>query len=222
MASPSDTPQSDLTGVILAGGRSSRLGRDKPMVQVGGQLMLARVAHTLRDLCRELILVVRPGQSDHVPDTGIALRMHVVADRYRDAGPMAGIEAGLAACVTDFAFVTGADYPFLSSKLIRAMAAHAAEHRVAVIPRFEDRFQSLTAIYPRHWQARLRTAIEANQTSMLRFIADAVDSGDPPVKVFEESEARIHDRRLNTFLDIDTPSQLAEAQRRLRRGPYSS
>ena len=112
-----------LTGVVLAGGRSERMGQPKPMLMLGGKLMLARVADTLKPLCDELVLVVRRGQDDDVPDTGIALGMHVVEDTEADRGPVAAVHAGLHAAVTPLAFVTGADYPFLSRRLITAMVA---------------------------------------------------------------------------------------------------
>ena len=71
---------SGVTGIVLGGGHGRRLGRSKPLMTLGGKLLLARVADALRPLVDELVLVVRPDQSDATPDTGIALRMHVVTD----------------------------------------------------------------------------------------------------------------------------------------------
>ncbi|MDA1257999.1 MAG: NTP transferase domain-containing protein, partial [Chloroflexi bacterium] len=66
-----------LTGVVLAGGLSSRLGRPKPLVVLGGQLVLARIKAVLDKVCDETVLVVAKDQDDATPDTGVALGMHV-------------------------------------------------------------------------------------------------------------------------------------------------
>ena len=107
-----------LTGIVLAGGRSQRLGMalPKPLIALGGKLLLARVSDTLKSLCKEAIVVVRPGQDDDVPDLGIALGMHVVTDVVDADGPLSAISAGLTAATTPLAFVVGADYPFLSRR----------------------------------------------------------------------------------------------------------
>ena len=112
-----------LTGIVLAGGRSQRLGMalPKPLIALGGKLLLARVSDTLKSLCKEAIVVVRPGQDDDVPDLGIALGMHVVTDVVDADGPLSAISAGLTAATTPLAFVVGADYPFLSRALIIEM-----------------------------------------------------------------------------------------------------
>ena len=128
-----------LTGVVLAGGHGKRLGQSKPMLMLGGKFMLARVADTLKPLCSELILSVRPDQDDDIPDLGMALGMHVVTDTAPGRGPLAALHAGLAACTTPLAFVAGADYPFLSRRLIAAMTAAAMSGGsgapTAVVPR---------------------------------------------------------------------------------------
>ena len=144
-----DTPGSNLTGIVVAGGRSSRLGHSKPLTRIGGQLVLARIESALRPICTEIILVVRTGtddETDEIAETGLALRMHVIEDNWKDAGPLAGIEAGLAATATQLAFVTAADHPFVSSRLASAIA-DAADGPDLVIPRIAGRMQPLHAVY---------------------------------------------------------------------------
>ena len=148
-----------LTGVVLAGGRSKRLGTaaPKPLIGLGGKLLLARVSDTLKSLCKETILVVRPDQDDDVPDLGIALGMHVVTDAKDASGPLSAISAGLAAATTPLAFVVGADYPFLSRALIIEMTRFAqlegdVKHS-AVFVRHSNLINPLHAVYPvEMWQ----------------------------------------------------------------------
>ena len=84
-----------LTGIVLGGGRSRRLGanQSKLLTHIGGKLVLARVADILKQVCSELVLVVRPDQDDDIPDLGIALNMHVVTDTTPPAGPRARFAA---------------------------------------------------------------------------------------------------------------------------------
>lgn len=206
-----------LTGVIVAGGRSSRLGHSKPLVRIGGKLVLARIEAALRPICDEIVLVVRGGQDDEnaaVADTGLALRMHVVEDNWQDAGPLAGIEAGLAAIATRLAFVTAADHPFVSAQLVGALAG-AADDVDMVIPRIADRMQPLHAVYSASLRESVRADLTAGQHSPLQFIRDADTRGH--VRFYSEQEARRDDPDLRSFTDFDTAADLARVRGMLPR-----
>ena len=209
-----ETPANNLTGVIVAGGRSSRLGRSKPLIRIGGRLVLARIESALRPICEEIILVIRKGQDDEVAETGLSLRMHVVEDNWDEAGPLAGIEAGLAATATQLAFVTAADHPFISSELVSALAC-AGEDVDLVVPRIADRMQPLHAVYRASLHDSIRTDLAAGQLSPLQFIRNADASGR--VRFYSEDESRLHDPDLRSFTDFDTPADLAKVRAMLPR-----
>ncbi len=187
------------------------------MLQLGGKLVLARVADALRPLCDELVFVAREGQDDHTPDTAIALRMHVVTDTPPYEGPLAAIHAGLQASITPLAFVTGADYPFLSRRLIEAMIA--AAHSVgsapeSVVARVGGRLQALHSVLAVDaWKELIGEALASGEDSPRRLIQSAIDEGSPSVGIMTEDEAERHDPRLLSFFDIDTPEQLSAARR---------
>ncbi len=179
--------------------------------------MLARIDGALRPICREIILVVRKGpddETDEVAETGLALRMHVVEDNWKDAGPLAGIEAGLAATATELAFVTAADHPFVSSQLASALA-DAAEGVDLVIPRIADRMQPLHAVYRASVRESMRADLANGQYSPLRFIRNA--DANRRVRFFSEDEARRYDPQLRSFVDFDTPADLAKIRAMLPR-----
>ena len=209
-----ETTASNLTGVIVAGGRSSRLGRSKPLIRIGGRLVLARIESALRPICEEIILVVRKGQNDEVAETGLALRMHVVEDDWDEAGPLAGIEAGLAATATQLAFVTAADHPFVSSQLVSALA-YAGEGVDLVVPPIADRMQPLHAVYRASVRGAMRADIASGRFSPLNFIRNADANGR--VRLFSEDESRRHDPDLRSFTDFDTPADLAKVRAMLPR-----
>ena len=215
-----------VTGIVIGGGRSTRLGTPKPMIQLGGKLVLARVADTLRHLCDELVFVAREGQSDYSPDTAIALRMHVVTDTEPYSGPLAAIHAGLNAAVTPLAFVIGADYPFLSRPLIQAMIAAAVsigETTNDPEPALESIVARISGhLLPLHsvlvvadWVELIEQALAGGERSPSRLIGIAVTSDIPRISVMTEDEVETFDPRLLSFFDIDTPEQLNVARRLL-------
>ncbi len=208
-----------VTGIVIGGGRSTRLGTPKPMIQLGGKLVLARVTDTLRFLCDELVFVARDSQTDDSPDTAIALRMHVVTDTAPYEGPLAAIHAGLKAAVTPLAFVTGADYPFLSRRLIGAMIAAAystGSQPESVFARVAGRLHPLHAVLVvEDWVAVIEEALALGERSPSRLIESSLLNDNPPVSVMTEDEVERHDPRLMSFFDIDTPEQLSTARRLL-------
>lgn len=211
-----------LTGIVIGGGRSTRLGTPKPMIQLGGKLVLARVADTLRHLCDELVFVAREGQDDYSPDTAIALRMHVVTDTEPFSGPLAAVHAGLKAAVTPLAFVTGADYPFLSRPLIQAMVSAAVrpgrtgDAPESVVTRVSGRLHPLhSVLVVSDWVDAIGKTLEAGERSPSRVFEEAVATDSPRINVMTEDEAELSDPRLLSFFDIDTPEQLNVARRLL-------
>ena len=212
--------KSNITGIVLGGGRSRRLGleQSKLLIHIGGKLVLARVADTLKMVCSELVLVVRPGQEDDVPDLGIALNMHVVSDTSPYEGPLAGIHAGLAASTTPLSFVVAGDHPFVSRNLVTAMAVAASvdgiDNPSAVIPRSDGILNPLHAIYPREqWLPYLAHAMSDGESSPRRAIEKAAAAEYPPVTIFTEEDLEKVDPRRISLMDIDTPENLNEARK---------
>ena len=212
-----------LTGIVLAGGHSQRLGMtlSKPLIGLGGKLLLARVADTLKSLCAEQILVVRRGQSDDVPDLGIALGMHVVTDVEGSDGPLAAMAAGLAAATTPLAFVVGADYPFLSRALIIEMTRMAGlgwsgsdARNSAVFVRYANRLNPLHAVYPvDSWRELTADALSEGLRSPTALVHRMMDDGIHPIQIMTEDEAERIDPRLLSLFDVDTLDDLGVAKR---------
>lgn len=203
-----------ITGIIIAGGRASRLGQSKPLVRVGGKLMLARIAEALEKVCDETVLVVRTDQDDAVADTALALQMHVVSDNFDDVGPFGGIEAGLRTTATDLAFVTGADHPFVSHALISALC-ELSDGYDAVVPEIGDLLQPLQALYRTSLADDIAPAIRSGQRSPMNFLRGLVES--KRALVYSEANARALDSDLRAFIDVDTIDDLTWARGMLKK-----
>jgi len=216
-AFPSGRPDKSVTGVVLAGGKSSRLGKPKPLVVIGGQLILARIKLALERVCEEIVLVVAADQDDATPDTGIALGMHVVPDRLRGAGPLAGIEMGFRSTQTNLAFLVAADHPFLSSQLISRMVDLAAEESFdAVVPSYMGKLEPLHAVYRvETWLPAITSALEDGRRSVYSLVQNAVESGNPRVKLLQDMELAKLDPKGRSLFDIDTPDSLEIAREML-------
>ena len=131
-----------ITGLILAGGASRRFGTDKARASVGGRAMIARVFEAVSAVTGEVLVSVRAGGGDY----GLAAR--VVEDAVPDAGPLAGLEAGLRACRTPWLVVVACDMPFLTPEALEAVTRARAPGLDAVVARTPDgRLQPLCACY---------------------------------------------------------------------------
>ena len=114
-----------VTGIVLAGGLSRRMGSDKRLVVVDGEPMLRRVLSTVASVADELLVVVAP---DRPLPPGLldGFDVRVETDRRADAGPFAGIEAGLLAATADQVLVVAGDLPWVERGLLATLLAGLA------------------------------------------------------------------------------------------------
>lgn len=120
--------------VILAGGRSARMGRDKAFVEVHGETLAARTARVVAEVCDVVVVVGAPGR----PLPALPGEVRVAFDDASFTGPLAGIAAGLAVCpaqAAPHALVLGVDLPLLHAELIRALRALAPASRAVALER---------------------------------------------------------------------------------------
>lgn len=132
----------DVTGLILAGGQSGRFGEDKARFVVEGRPMIERVFRAVSAVTREVFLSVR-GAEDRF---GIAAPL--VVDTFEDAGPLAGLHAGMTAATTPWVLVVACDLPFITQSDLERLIEAGGEGDVAVVARPPDgRIQPLCACY---------------------------------------------------------------------------
>lgn len=138
------------TGVVIAGGRSTRFGdEDKAVADLAGTPMIRRVADRIAPVVDALVVNCR---GEQVPPITEALDEYehdvtFAVDDQPDRGPMAGIMTGLRAVPTEYAFVVACDMPYVDPKLVSHLFDRAAG-RDAAVPRLDDRwFQTTHAVY---------------------------------------------------------------------------
>jgi molybdenum cofactor guanylyltransferase len=109
----------NVSGAVLAGGRSRRMGRDKRFVEVGGQPLIRRVVDAVATVADEVLVVTRPDDSSLDGMEGV----RVVHDRRPDAGPVGGMESAAQEAPGPIVLVVAADMPWLATPLLVELVA---------------------------------------------------------------------------------------------------
>jgi molybdopterin-guanine dinucleotide biosynthesis protein A len=193
---------------VLAGGHSRRFGADKLAATYRGIPLLHHAISRLGEVSAEVIVVLAPDVPEPTIPEGPKVRF--VRDAREDEGPLAGLQAGLAATSTDLALVTGGDMPELSTGVLLEMLGVAVKGRAdAVALQDGDRFRPLPSL------VRVATARRATDTLLLggerslRALLQALR-----VAVIDESTWLVLDPARGSLHDVDEPGDLYDVRSR--------
>jgi molybdenum cofactor guanylyltransferase len=199
-------------GVCVCGGASRRMGRDKAGLSVGGATMLASAIAALSEVAEEVVLAT--GQSTRYPDLGC----RVVLDRYADAGPLAGLEAGLSAAregETDprrFVAVLPCDMPRAGARLLRALLERARRERdvAACLLASDSGPEPLCGVYHARALDSVRAALDDGERKVLSFARYPAASGALPRVVFVPLSELCAELGIpRALVNVNTPEDLA-------------
>jgi molybdopterin-guanine dinucleotide biosynthesis protein A len=152
------------TGVILTGGRSTRMGTDKALLQLDKQTILENSVRKLKPFFPEILIV-----GGH-PDRHAVLGARTVPDIYPDCGPLGGIHAALCHASCDQVFITACDMPFWGLRLAHLLFTSSAGYDGAV-PTYGDYYEPLLAVYAKSCLPAIEICLEAQQYKVTRFFA---------------------------------------------------
>jgi molybdopterin-guanine dinucleotide biosynthesis protein A len=189
-----------VTGVIQAGGRSTRMGgRPKALLELGGRRIIERVLDAVSPVVDDVLIVT------NTPDLYRFLALPMVADAYPDHGSLGGIFTGLAAAAGDAAFTVACDMPFVHREVVRLLVARAAEGDV-VIPRVGDQLETMHAVYGKRCLPHIEARLRAGQLKIVGFFDQ--------VRVVEVGEVEVarHRAPAVAFMNVNTPEELARAR----------
>jgi molybdopterin-guanine dinucleotide biosynthesis protein A len=192
-----------MTGVILAGGKSSRLGRSKALQIIGAKTLVQWVIDHLAILSSEIIIVTAYGEP--IPHSS-NVRIKVVADVQPGKGPLVGLYSGLMASSGAHAVVVGCDTPFLSTRLLEYMV-QARSTLDAVIPRLNNKLEPLCAVYSKTCLHPIRKLLESDELSVLKLF-DMIE-----VRYVEADEIDMFDPDHLSFFNINSEGDLERARR---------
>ena len=191
------------TGIILAGGASRRMGRDKLSLIVGGATLIQRTYDALASSCDEVLISASEESS-----RGYGLPARIVKDfRPGRKGPLAAMEAGLAAAGNDHVFVSAGDVPFIPEALIHFLLQTVAEDGVRVaVPRYDGRLHPLCAAYRKDVLVDLSFALNLG----VRAAHDFLESLEGVLNV-EDELGRFGDPEL-FLMNVNSPGDLERAR----------
>jgi FdhD protein len=181
-----------VSGVILAGGASRRMGSDKALLPIRGARFIDHVYARMASLFDEVIIVT------NAPELFSDLACRKVPDLYAARGALAGIHSGLAHATSEQVFVVGCDMPFISARVVRHICARAA-HGDLVIPHSSSGHEPLHALYGKGCLPAMEQVLDAGHKRIMRFF--------DRVKMVEISsdELKELDPEEKSFQNINTP-----------------
>jgi molybdenum cofactor guanylyltransferase len=197
----SDSPGADATAIVLAGGKSSRMGRPKALLPFGNEPLILHIVRELNRIFAETVVVAAPGQE--MP----ALPATLVRDEMAYQGPVGGITYGLKAAGKKLCFVTSCDVAFLNGPLISHLMYRIPNYHV-VVPYWQERLQPLHAAYRRSVLPLLEDQLERGELRPI-YLFDRV----PTCKIGDD-EIRRFDPEGLSFFNMNTTDDYARALQR--------
>ncbi len=187
--------------VILAGGQSQRLGRDKSLLVVDGEPLVARTVHRLAAFSDDLIIVT----NDQERYASLALSARFVSDERRGVGALMGVYSGLKAARYSHALVAACDMPFLNLPLLHYMILLADGYDV-VIPRLHGMLEPLHAIYHKRCLVHMERLLQQGRRTIVAFLPEV------RVRHMEEHEVDRFDPLHLSFVNINTAEDWVRVQ----------
>jgi molybdenum cofactor guanylyltransferase len=200
-------------GYILVGGGSTRFGRDKALVEIGGRIMLARMIELMQGAAEKVKLVAPPGKYQEYD-------VEIVADQWPGEGPLGGIitaleDVGRSSRKSEWNLMVSCDMPFLTNDWLKFMCGRAAESKaLVVLPQSASGPEPLCACYRTDAAGALRAAFESGVRKVTEGLKQVT------TEVLDEKDWKRFDSagrlfwNMNTFADFEEARRVLEAEER--------
>ena len=196
----------DMSAIVLAGGMSRRLGRDKALETVGGEPLISRVIGRLSSLSRQTVVVVNDltrASALPLPESAT-----VAVDLYPGKGSLGGIFTGLSASEHPWGLVVACDMPFLSTGLLTYMLS-LRDGYDAVVPLLEGRPETTHAVYSKSCLPNIERRLQADDLKIARFFDEVRVRFVPQDDVDRLDPDHLSFFNINTQEDLDRALALA-------------
>ena len=202
--------ETEVTGILLAGGKSRRMGEDKRHLLVGEQTLLERGLAVLHSIFQEVLVVI----AQNSPPLGIDVR--VVRDLVPDCGSLGGLYTGLIQATSPCIFVVACDMPFLNQEVIAQFTSRRGTADI-VMARLADRLHPMHALYSKQCLPVLEQMIQARKLK----IQELVSQPSLRVQYVTETDLSSIDHSGRSFYNVNTLEDLDAARSLLTRIPPS-
>lgn len=213
---PGMLPGQAVTGIVLAGGASRRMGQSKAWIELDGRPFIVRVIDSLRRVCDEIVVVANNAAEFQT------LGARVVSDEFPDTGSLGGLYSGVKAANNELAVAVACDMPFLNPQVLEFLISLSPDCDI-VIPAVRDErkpdklgsggetakkksLHPLHAVYRKTCLEPMRAAIVRNDLRMISFHGDVI------VRIAEQAELKPFDPEFLSFWNVNTPQELQRAK----------
>ena len=190
-----------ITGIILSGGKSLRMGKDKAFIKVEGIPIIERIIDLFQRLFEETIIVTNQREN----------YLHLKATLYEDllpnSGALGGLYTGLFYSLFPYSFIVACDMPYLNAEVIHYLTGKMEGYDV-VVPKTEDGLQPLHAIYSKECITPLQRVLRERKTRIIDIYPYV------RVRIVEAREIVPVDPDMESFININTPEELIRFKKR--------
>ena len=191
-----------LTGIVLAGGRSTRMGQDKASLPFGDDTLLTRAIRLVGSVADEVIVVVQSEQGSS--NLALGLPVRVVFDPIENLGPLAGIAAGLAASNSDLNLIVACDMPLIKPAVLRRLVELCGDADICV-PVVGAQASPLCAVYRSSVASAAQALLATGERRAMRLLDQVL------TKRVDAALFRDLDPHLESFVSCNTPEELQAA-----------
>ncbi|MGZ5538693.1 MAG: molybdenum cofactor guanylyltransferase [Chthoniobacterales bacterium] len=184
------------SAVLLAGGKSSRMGRDKALLEIEGAPLWQRQLRILRELSPNECFI-----AGALPNAEDAVGWQKIPDAINDTGPLGGLTAALRRCSTPLLLALAVDLPNMTAAYLTALLTDCLEDR-GVVPRLGDRFEPLAAIYPASVLPLAEGCLATGTYSLQKFVRACLAGEFVRPRDVSSSDERF-------FFNMNTPEDFA-------------
>ncbi|MBI4301639.1 MAG: molybdenum cofactor guanylyltransferase [Chloroflexi bacterium] len=189
-----------MTSIVLAGGKSTRFGRDKALANLAGQSLIHRVIGRLIPLSDEILVVTAEAK---LPFPVAPAKW--VTDFYPGKGSLGGIYTGLTMAASFHSLVVACDMPFLNIDLLRYMMS-VAEGFDVVMPRIKGKTEALHAVYSKNCLTPIKELLDREELRVVAFL------GKVRVRYIKGEEVTNYDPNYLSFFNVNTVADMERAE----------
>jgi molybdopterin-guanine dinucleotide biosynthesis protein A len=183
-----------MTGIILAGGKNSRMGQKKAFIEINGIAIVDIILNIFQNLFSEIIIVT------NTPEDFKYTKARLVKDIMPGKGPLGGLYTGIKAAAFDRCFVTACDMPYINLQLIKHIIQIKGYD--VVVPKVNSKFEPLFAVYSKNCLNTIEKNLSEERLRILDIFSEI------KVKEIYEDEMRLYDSKLLSLINLNTPGQL--------------
>ncbi len=200
-----DYRSTQTSGIILAGGSSSRMGKNKALLSLPDNQAVTFIEHLvslLEEYCSETLIVARDqAQAQDYNFSGV----RVTIDETPGIGPLMGLYSGLSVIQTTHALVVAVDLPFVQPALLSFLLSQPLPADTLLVPMVHNIPQVLLAMYPRSILPIVKEQLLQGRHDLRCLLQVA------PVQFVEEAQLLQIDPKLHSFINVNTPEELRRA-----------